>query len=59
MYSVGKKNTRKFNVGAKSSIQRDEKFKEKSDEKWNKGSHSLRTRPHTVKFPTCKKEMPK
>lgn len=53
MYSLRRKSTRKFNVGAKVC---DEK---KNKEKWNKGSSSLRARLHLVKPATCKNKRPK
>ena len=44
-----KRSTRKGN-GAKSSTQRDKKFKENPNAKWNKGSGDFRARPHPAKF---------
>lgn len=42
---------------AKSYAQGDQKFKEKPDPKWSKGSGDLRAGPHPVKLPVCKKEL--
>lgn len=54
-----KKNTRKFTVIAKSCVQRDKQFKERSDTKQNKGNDGIRARPHSTNPPNHKKEMPK
>lgn len=43
--------TWEFNIRTKSYIQREAKFKERLDLKWNKGSGIFRTRPHSAKLP--------
>ena len=43
--------TWEFNIGTKSCIQREAKFKERLDLKWNKGRGILRMRPHSAKLP--------
>ena len=53
-----KKNTKKY-IGVKSRAQGHNKFKEKSDVKWNKGSEYLKARLKPGKISTPEKEFKK
>lgn len=50
IHFVEKKSTKTFNVGAKSCARRDEKFQQRFRVKWNKGSGTIRARPHQTKL---------
>ena len=54
-----KRGTRKWNGGAKVCALGNEKFKERTDSKWNKESGDLTPRPHLALLPTCEKELEK
>lgn len=58
LYRLKEREPQNVDVGAPSA-QRDKRFKEKPDAKWNKENGNLRARPHSAKFPTCEKELKK
>lgn len=54
------KRTRKFNVGAKSCVQRNKNFRERPTEKWNRGRDAPWVRPCPANPTICeKKKRPK